>query len=87
MSIYEQALRFAYEHGEPNLRGTADMLVGMSEVHLERNDLEMAAQYLQRSQEQGEHTGLPQNRYRWRIAMARMVEAEGDLNGALDLAG
>jgi LuxR family maltose regulon positive regulatory protein len=85
MSIYEQALRFAYEHGEPNLRGTADMLVGMGEVHLERNDLEMAAQCLQRSQEQGEHTGLPQHRYRWRVAMGRLVEAEGDFIGALAL--
>jgi LuxR family maltose regulon positive regulatory protein len=33
----------------------------------------------------GEHTGLPQNRYRWRVAMARIREAEGDLGGALDL--
>jgi LuxR family transcriptional regulator, maltose regulon positive regulatory protein len=84
MGIYEQALRFASEHGEPNLRGTADMLVGMSELYLEQNDLETAAQYLHRSQEQGEHTGLPQNRHRWRVAMARILEAEGDLNGALD---
>ena len=37
------------------------------------------------SQELGEHTGLPQNRYRWRVAMARIREAEGDLDGALDL--
>ena len=28
---------------------------------------------------------LPQNRYRWRVAMARIREAEGDLGGALDL--
>jgi LuxR family maltose regulon positive regulatory protein len=40
---------------------------------------------LLRSQELGEHTGLPQNRYRWRVAMARIREAEGDLGGALDL--
>src|SRR5580704_6444477 len=33
----------------------------------------------------GEHPGLPQNRYRWRVAMARIREAEGDLGGALDL--
>jgi LuxR family maltose regulon positive regulatory protein len=85
MSIYEQALRIAYEHGEPNLRGTADMLVGMSEVHLERNDLEMAAQCLQRSQEQGEHTGLPQHRHRWRIALAHLEAAKGNFNGTLAL--
>jgi LuxR family maltose regulon positive regulatory protein len=40
---------------------------------------------LLRSQELGEHNGLPQNRYRWRVAMARIREAEGDLDGALDL--
>ena len=38
-----------------------------------------------RSQELGEHAGLPQNRYRWRVAMARIRQAEGDLGGALDL--
>src|SRR3712207_9473803 len=27
----------------------------------------------------------PQNPYRWRVAMARIREAEGDLDGALDL--
>ena len=42
-------------------------------------------QHLLRSQELGEHLGLPQNPYRWRVAMARVREAEGDLAGALDL--
>jgi len=40
---------------------------------------------LLRSQELGEHNGLPQNPYRWRVAMARIRQAEGDLGGALDL--
>ena len=53
------------------LRGTADMYVGMSEIARERDDLPAARQLLLRSQELGEHTGLPQNRYRWRVAMAR----------------
>src|SRR5712691_9202389 len=61
------------------------MYVGMSELHRERDDLPAATQQLLRSQELGEHTGLPQNRYRWRVAMARIREAEGDLGGALDL--
>jgi LuxR family maltose regulon positive regulatory protein len=38
-----------------------------------------------RSKELGEHIGFPQNRYRWRVAMARIREAQGDLHGALDL--
>jgi LuxR family maltose regulon positive regulatory protein len=81
----EQALQLAGEQGGPVLRGTADMYVGMSEIARERDDLRAATQLLLRSQELGEHTGLPQNRYRWRVAMARVRQAEGDLHGALDL--
>jgi LuxR family maltose regulon positive regulatory protein len=85
MRTYEQALQRATQQGGPVLRGTADMHVGMSEVHRERDDLPAATQQLLRSQELGEHIGLPQNRYRWRVAMARIREAEGDLGGALAL--
>jgi len=85
MRTYEQALERASQPGGPVLRGTADMHVGMSELHRERDDLPAATRQLLRSQELGEHTGLPQNRYRWRVAMARIREAEGDLGGALDL--
>jgi LuxR family maltose regulon positive regulatory protein len=85
MHTYEQALQRASDQDGPVLRGTADMYVGMSEVHREYDDLQAATQWLLRSQELGEHVGLPQNRYRWRVAMARIRQAEGDLAGALDL--
>jgi LuxR family transcriptional regulator, maltose regulon positive regulatory protein len=85
MRTYEQALQLAAEQGDPVLRGTADIYVGMSELERERNDLHAATQHLLRSKEQGEHTGFPQNPYRWRVAMARTLEAQGDLDGALDL--
>ena len=85
MRTYEHALQLATEQGNPVLRGTADMYVGMSELEREWDDLEAATKYLLRSKEQGEHTGFPQNRYRWRVAMARILEAQGDLDGALDL--
>jgi LuxR family maltose regulon positive regulatory protein len=57
----------------------------MSALYREQNDLHVAAQYLVRSTELGEHSGLPQHRYRWRVAMARLREAHGDLEGALEL--
>jgi ATP/maltotriose-dependent transcriptional regulator MalT len=85
LRTFEQALQLAGEQGGSVLRGTADMYVGMSEIARERNDLHAATQLLLRSQELGEQTGLPQNPYRWRVAMARVREAEGDLPGALDL--
>ena len=85
MRTYEQALQLAAEQGGPVLRGTADMHVGISEIHCERDDLRAATQHLLTSQELGEHTGLSQHRYRWRVAMARVAQAEGNLAGALDL--
>ena len=85
MRTYERGLQLAREHGTPTLRGTADMYVGMSELEREHNDLRAATQHLLRSKEQGEHTGFPQNPYRWRVAMARIRQAQGDLEGALDL--
>jgi LuxR family maltose regulon positive regulatory protein len=85
MSTYERGLQLATEQGTPFLRGTADMYVGISELYREYDDLDAATQELLRSKEQGEHAGFPQNRYRWRIAMARIRETQGDLEGALDL--
>jgi LuxR family transcriptional regulator, maltose regulon positive regulatory protein len=85
MRTYEHALQFATERGAPVPRGTADMHVGMSELYREQNDLHAATQHLLTSQELGEHTGLPQNPYRWQVAMARIHAAGGDLDGARDL--
>ena len=81
--IYEKGLQLAM--APSGVRGAADMHVGLSEVCRECNDLAAAAQHLMSSQALGEHTWLPQNRYRWRVAMARLREAQGDLDGALDL--
>jgi len=85
LRTYEQALQLAGDQRGAALRGTADLYVGMSQIVFERNDLDTTAQLLRRSQELGEHTGLPQNRYRWRVSMARLRHAEGDVPGALGL--
>jgi len=85
LRTYEHALQLATEQDAGVLGATADMYVGMSELHCERNDLDAATQDLRKSHELGEQSGFPQNRYRWRVAMARILEARGDLDGALDL--
>jgi LuxR family maltose regulon positive regulatory protein len=61
------------------------MHVGLSELHREQNDLPAATQCLQRGQELGEELGLPQYPYRWCVALARIKEAAGDFNEAIDL--
>jgi LuxR family maltose regulon positive regulatory protein len=85
MTTYERGLQWATEPGAPVLRGAADMYVGMSALHREHNDLKTATQHLLTSQALGELAGMPQNPYRWCAAMARIREAQGDLDGALDL--
>jgi LuxR family transcriptional regulator, maltose regulon positive regulatory protein len=83
MRAYEQALQLEPEQGGSLLPGTADMYAGMSALHREGNDLPAARQDLRSSQESAEHTGLPVNRYRWWVAMAQILQAEGDLDDAL----
>jgi LuxR family transcriptional regulator, maltose regulon positive regulatory protein len=82
-----QGAREQTANGEYALRGAADMYVGMSELLRERNELDAATQHLLKSKQLGELIGLPQNRYRWHVAMARIREAQGDLDSAVDLLG
>jgi LuxR family transcriptional regulator, maltose regulon positive regulatory protein len=67
---------------EAVLRGTADMWVALSRVAWERGDTAAAAENLDRAADLGESAGLPQQPYRWRVAMAELREAHGDLASA-----
>ncbi|KQV65824.1 hypothetical protein ASC64_13075 [Nocardioides sp. Root122] len=84
---FARALALAEENtsGLAVMRGTADMLVGLSRVAWYRNDLVGMAEHLRRSDELGESAALAQNPYRWRVGLARMRAAEGDLSSALKL--
>ena len=94
-ATYDRALSLAADQSgtarsggtlpETVLPGTADMYVGLGHVAFERDDLDAATAYLLHSQELGERAGLPQNPYRWRVAMARVQEARGNLATAVAL--
>ncbi|WBM79696.1 helix-turn-helix transcriptional regulator [Cryobacterium breve] len=83
----EDALRLAAEQGETVPQSTADLHVAVSELFRERSDLAAAREQLLMSQALGERASLPENRYRWFVAMSRIDEAEGRLDGALDALG
>jgi LuxR family maltose regulon positive regulatory protein len=83
--VFESALELARSHNV--VRGTADMHVGLSEVLLERNDLRGAKEHLNANAQLGDDAGLPQNAYRWRVASARVCQAEEDLATAVRLLG
>ena len=82
---YERGLRRSVDHGEPVLRGTADMHVGLAELFLEWNDLAAVRHHLDVAAELGEAIGLPQHPYRWRVARAGLLRLQGDDDGALSL--
>jgi LuxR family transcriptional regulator, maltose regulon positive regulatory protein len=86
LRTYQRALDLAPpQAGADPLRGTADMHVGIAGVLLERDDLAAAGEHLDVARRLGDHIGLPQNPYRWRVAMARLREAHGALDEALEL--
>ncbi|MDQ3705107.1 MAG: LuxR C-terminal-related transcriptional regulator, partial [Chloroflexota bacterium] len=82
---YERSLQLAMAQGEPVLQGTADLYLELGELQCERGDLETARQHRLKSKELGEHATLPTMQYRSCVAEARIKEAEGDLDSALDL--
>ncbi len=84
-STYQRSLQLATEQGEPVPLGTAVLYTGLSELRREHDDLEAATQHLLTSKELGEYADLPENRSHWCVAMARIREAQGDLDGAIDL--
>ena len=96
MRTYERAWQLATEQRpadtaerapdtQPLVGGMADLLVGMSALHVEWDDLRAAREQLLRSNELAEGTGLPYNRSHWCAAMARICQVDGDLDGALKL--
>ncbi len=84
-NIFERAITLSREQGEPVVRGTADMYVGLCEIALERGEIELAIGHLQTAQELGEHTGFRQYPYRSRVAMARIKQIRGEFDAAIEL--
>jgi LuxR family maltose regulon positive regulatory protein len=78
----EQAVQRAAERGKLDFPRMPDLLVSLSELRRERNDLLTAIQHLHKSQEMATRTGRTS---RWCAAMAWIKAAQGDLDGALAL--
>jgi LuxR family maltose regulon positive regulatory protein len=84
-NIYQQSLHIAACQGAQLPLGTADLYRGLSELSIERGDLEAATQQLLTSQKLGEQNPLTGWLHRQYVTLARLKEAQGDLDGTLAL--
>jgi len=82
---YKQSIQLASTHDQSVRHVTANLYLGLGLLYHEQGDQQSAAQHLHKSGELGEQTALIDWPYRWRLAQARLKEAEGDLETALDL--
>ena len=81
---YKQSIQLASTHDQVR-HVTSNLYLGLGLLCHEQGDQQSAAQHLRKSGELGEQTALNDWPYRWRLAQARLKEAEGDLEAALDL--
>ncbi|MCU1534223.1 MAG: ATP-dependent transcriptional regulator, MalT-like, LuxR family [Glaciihabitans sp.] len=75
---YERALLEADGHPP-----TADLHAAVSEIFLQRGQLEAAADHLNAAEALGASAFSHEHRYRWSSGMARLRKSEGDLDAAL----
>jgi LuxR family maltose regulon positive regulatory protein len=85
LRLFEEGLALATRPGRPVLRGAADMHVGIAMILTERDDLAGAIRHLAESRALGDENGAPKHPWRWRLATARVRQAEGDATGAARL--
>jgi LuxR family maltose regulon positive regulatory protein len=82
-SIYEQGLRLANSGTFSAPPETDELNLGLSELHLEWNDISGAIGFLDTIEASRPKTSHIGNRQRWCTAMANVRVAQGNLDGAL----
>jgi len=83
--LYRGALQRAEAAGERVARATLVLHAGLGEIDCEAGVLDAAKRHLERAAALGESAAMGESRYRWFVAMSRVVEAEGNPQEAIAL--
>jgi len=83
--ICEDALHLSTMEGEPILKGTAELYLGLSELYYKRGEMDAARQYLLKGETLRDQASLPGYEYLWCTRSARIKESEGNVDAALAL--
>lgn len=84
IAIYKKGLHVA-ESQPYQVQGIADLYLGLGDLYREQNDLQIARDYINKSERLGEQAGFPNWRVRFCKAQARMKQISRDFDEALDL--
>ena len=83
-ALCSRALRAAESLGEPVVRATAELHVGLSELDVEAGDLGAAQQHLASADALVGRAAVTESHFRYFVAMGLLAAADGDLAGAVD---
>ena len=84
-NIYLKLLEAVTKRSDTEVKETAVLHLGLSELYFEQGNLEAAMRHLQRSEELGEQPAFPPWYRHWVCALARVRKMLGNLDGVIEI--
>ena len=83
--MYLQLLNLLAEQDKPKIKETAVLHLGLSELYLERGDMDTAMRHLEKGEKLGEQPAFPPWYRHWICAHVRWMAAHGDFDDVIEM--